>query len=114
MPRSRTRRAASPLVALLAGPLLLTGCAPELVDGTIEPFTSAGGRLVSREDCTAQFECVTLTVPSDHFAPASREWEVTFALRPGDAGMSVTLPFAVLGLDEDGRLAGTFRGEPVR
>ncbi|RZU33567.1 alpha/beta fold hydrolase [Blastococcus saxobsidens] len=84
MPTSRTRRAASLLVALLAGPVLLAGCSPELVDGTIEPFTSAGGRLVSREECTAEFECVTLTVPSDHFAPASREWEVTFAVRPAD------------------------------
>ncbi|WP_147251486.1 alpha/beta fold hydrolase [Blastococcus sp. TBT05-19] len=85
MPSPRPRRAAVLLVALLGGPLVLAGCAPELVDGTIEPFTTTGGEVVAEESCAGgEFDCVTLTVPSDHFAPASREWEVTFAVRPAD------------------------------
>ncbi|WP_139206214.1 alpha/beta fold hydrolase [Blastococcus sp. DSM 46786] len=85
MPIRRPRRAASLLVVALVAVLGLAGCAPEVVDGTIEPFTSTGGDLVGREPCPAsEFECITLTVPADHRAAASPAWEVTFALRPAD------------------------------
>lgn len=85
MPTRRPRRDASLLVVATGAALALAGCAPEVVDGTIEPFTSTGGDLVSREPCPAsEFECITLTVPADHRAAASPVWEVTFALRPAD------------------------------
>ncbi|TFV52019.1 alpha/beta hydrolase [Blastococcus sp. TF02A_35] len=85
MPSRRPRHVAPLLVALLGGPLVLAGCGPEMVDGTIEPFTTSGGEVVAQERCAGDgFECVTLTVPSDHFAAASREWEVTFAVREAD------------------------------
>ena len=76
MPTRRPRRDASLLVVATGAALALAGCAPEVVDGTIEPFTSTGGDLVSREPCPAsEFECITLTVPADHRAAASPVWE---------------------------------------
>jgi pimeloyl-ACP methyl ester carboxylesterase len=85
VPTARPRRTAISLVALLGAALALTGCAPTVVDGTIEPFTTEGGEVVARQQCAGgEFECITLTVPSDHLAAASREWEVTFAVRPAD------------------------------
>ncbi|RBY97039.1 hypothetical protein DQ237_05425 [Blastococcus sp. TF02-8] len=85
MPSARSRRPALLLVALLGAPLVLAGCRPEMVDGAIEPFTSTGGEVVAERPCAGgDFDCVTLTVPSDHFAAASREWEVTFAVRKAD------------------------------
>ncbi|MCA0145780.1 alpha/beta fold hydrolase [Blastococcus sp. LR1] len=85
MPSPRPRRAAALLVALMGSPLVLAGCATETVEGTIEPFTRTGGEVVSQEPCAGgDFECVTLTVPSDHDAAASQEWEATFAVRKAD------------------------------
>jgi pimeloyl-ACP methyl ester carboxylesterase len=85
VPTRRPRAVAPLLVVALGGTLVLSGCAPEVVDGTIEPFTATGGELVGRKPCPySEFECITLTVPADHRAAASPAWEVTFAVRPAD------------------------------
>ncbi len=43
--------------------------------------STAGYTLVSKEPCLTTFECVTLAVPKDHFAPAGGStWNITFAI----------------------------------
>ena len=49
----------------------------------LRPAPSAGGwTFVKQEKCPeSRFECVTLSVPSDHFTQGSAPWDVTFAIQ---------------------------------
>lgn len=77
--RPRRARWTAALLTLLTL-LTLTGCG-EVVQGTAEYAPSGSGGVLSREQCPdSEFECITIGVPADHFAPSSEIWEVTFAL----------------------------------
>ena len=76
--RPRSARWTAALLSLLA----LSGCT-QVVPGSAEYAPSGSGGLLLREPCPAsEFECITLGVPADHFAPGSEIWEVTFARHP--------------------------------
>ena len=48
---------------------------------TAAPSPVGGWSFVKQEPCPeSRFECVTLAVPSDHFAAGSATWDVTFAI----------------------------------
>jgi pimeloyl-ACP methyl ester carboxylesterase len=66
-------------IALVVALLLAAGCADD-TDRRIEPFAFTE---VRREACPeSRFECVTITVPRDHFNTGGPTWEVTYAIQP--------------------------------
>jgi pimeloyl-ACP methyl ester carboxylesterase len=66
------------VVGALAGTVV--GCSDDTDPATVRPFTTEE---VGREACPeSRFECVTITVPRDHFASGGETWEVTYAIQP--------------------------------
>lgn len=67
---------------LLGATLLIAtaACADDTDRPVARPFTTDE---VRREPCPdSRFECVTITVPRDHFASGGETWEVTYAIQP--------------------------------
>ena len=74
--RPKSPRRAAALLTVLA----LTGCT-QVVPGSAEYAPSGSGGVLVREPCPdSAFECITIGVPADHFAPGAEIWQVTFGL----------------------------------
>jgi pimeloyl-ACP methyl ester carboxylesterase len=86
-------------VAVLAGVLALCGCQFRGGDHHAAP-----GGAVTQAHCPdgSAFECITLAVPADHFAPASPTWHVTFALHRGSVDSRGVLVLAAGGPGDSG------------
>ena len=70
-------------VAALLGVLVLTGCTQTVPGSAAYAPPGSEGQVTQQTCADGQFECVTIDVPADHFAPDSPTWEVAFALHRG-------------------------------
>ena len=107
-PASRRGPARLRTTALL-GVLALTGCTQTVPGSAAYAPPGAEGQVTQRPCAADEFDCVTVGVPADHFAPDSPTWQVTFAVHRAPVESLGTVVVATGGPGSSGIIAAPDR-----